>query len=132
MAFCTIAASKSYSDDHVIEHTLTPCVRFFLALAPKSMLEQPVTDGSGRAFCTIAASSSYSDDHVYLHTLTSCVRALLGLCPRPSGQPLAVVSAALRLFALVQKSTLEQPVRDCLGNNQRINCIGLLELASNE
>jgi hypothetical protein len=36
-----------------------------------------------------------------IHTLRFCVRWLLGLCPRPAGQPLAVVSASLRLLALI-------------------------------
>ena len=35
------------------------------------------------------------------YTLRFCARWLLGLCPRPGGQPLAVVSASLRLLALI-------------------------------
>ena len=35
------------------------------------------------------------------YTLWFCARWLLGLCPRPAGQPSAVVSASLRLLALI-------------------------------
>jgi hypothetical protein len=39
---------------------------------------------------------------MYTYTLRFSARWLLGLRPRPAGQPLAVVSAALRLLALAK------------------------------
>jgi hypothetical protein len=45
------------------------------------------------------------------YTFRFCARWLLGQSPRPTGQPSAVVSAALRLLALTKKSLfLEAPL----------------------
>ena len=45
--------------------------------------------------------SSVLKSSCILYTLRFSARRLLGLRPRPAGQPLAVVSASLRLLALI-------------------------------